>query len=269
MNWSFLTEKARFIYDGFNIQRIRFPSVKKFYLNIDNLNLKNLNIFEKKYYYSISWDQLRSILANFYSTLFIKNLNLQIIKKSIFKLKPIIGDLVDIELVNYLKTLLINNEQSLFLNGTDNLLFSNFTDTCLNYDFRSNYILKNNNLNNYNLCLLLNLNLRMENPLLNSKIRQDYLWNNLLIYAFGVKYDLTYKYYQLGNNNQIFLKFLKGQTLLNNIFSNSKYKPLILLSSNLLHRIDNIYYKNIFNFLHQSLILTLNIYVIVLREQDQ
>ena len=70
MNWNFLTEKARFIYDGFNIQRIKYPSFKKFTLALNDFNV---NIFEKKVYYSTSWDQLKNILLNFYSTLFVKD----------------------------------------------------------------------------------------------------------------------------------------------------------------------------------------------------
>ncbi len=264
MNWSFLTEKSRFLYDGLNIQRLKFPAIKHF--NYIDSNFKKIN---NKQYYSISWDKLKTFLINFYSNLFINNLSILNNKKNIFKLKPIIGDLLDIEFINYLKTILIANEQSVFLNATDNLLLTSLKDSCLNYDFRNNYILKKTNLNDYNLCLLLNLNLRMENPLFNAKIRQDYIWNNLLIYGFGIKYDLTYKYYQIGNNTKQFLKFIKGQTLLNNIIINPKYKPLILFSSNLLQRYDNVYYKNFLTFLSQSLMFRQNIFVMVLLEQDQ
>jgi hypothetical protein len=140
-------------------------------------------------------------------------------------------------------------EQSILFNGTDDLLLSSFYESCLNYDLRSTYILNNLNFNSNNLVLLLNVNLRLENPLINAKLRQEYLWNNLLIYNFGSKYNLTYKYYQLGNNIKTFIKFVKGQHLLTNLFVNKKYKPLILLSSNLLQQYDNFYYKNFFNFL--------------------
>lgn len=264
MNWSFLTEKSRFLYDGLNIQRLKFPAIKYFTYNDSNFKKTN-----NKLYYSISWDKLKIFLINFYSNLFINNLLLSKNKNNIFKLKPVIGDLLDIESINYLRSIVITNEQSVFLNSTDNLLLPSLKEFCLNYDFRSNYILKKTNLNDYNLCLLLNLNLRMENPLFNAKLRQDYIWNNLLVYGFGIKYDLTYKYYQIGNNIKTFLKFIKGQTLLNNIIINSKYKPLILFSSNLLQRYDNIYYKNFFSFLLRSLIYLQNIFVTDLLEQDQ
>jgi len=237
-NWNFLTEKARFLYDGINIQRIKFPSIKKF---------DNFNYDMKKIYYSISWEKLKIFLLNFYFNIF--KLNIKIKKNAIFKFKPIIGDVIDIELISQLKQILYKNEQSLILNGTDNLLLKSFTPTCLNYDLRLSYILKNLNFNNYNLLLLLNTNLRFENALINAKIRQEYLWNNLLIYNFGSKYNLTYKYFQLGNNTHQFIKFIKGQHFLTNLFVNKKFKPLILISSNLLQQYDSFFYKNFFSFL--------------------
>jgi len=246
-NWNFLTEKARFLYDGINIQRLKFPAIKKY----DNyvFNFTNSIPIAKKFYYSISWDKLKKFLLNFYFNIFY--LTKKIIKQNQVKLKPIIGDLVDLELINYLKKFQGLTAQSSFLNGTDDLLLSSFYENYLNYDLRSSYILDNLNFNNYNLLLLLNINLRLENPLINAKIRQEYLWNNLLIYNFGSKYNLTYKYYQLSNNVTHFLKFIKGQHFLNNLFVNKKYKPLILTSSNLLQEHDNFYYKNLLSILHR------------------
>lgn len=169
-------------------------------------------------------------------------------------MKPIIGDLVDLELISYLKNFCFKKEQSILLNGTDNLLLNSFYETSLNYDLRSNYILKNLNFSKYNLIVLFNTNLRFENSLINAKLRQEYLWNNLLIYSFGAKYNLTYKYYQLGTTNIQFLKFIQGQHLLNNIIINKKYKSLMLFSSNLLHQYNNFYYKNCFEFLNKFII---------------
>lgn len=196
--------------------------------------------------------------------------NKNLIKQNYFKLKPIIGDLIDIELLQKLKQISTITEQSILFNGSDDLLLSSFSELCLNYDLRSNYILKNLNFNNYNLLLLLNTNLRLENPLINSKLRQEYLWNNLIIYNFGSKYNLTYKYYQLGNTIYDFIKFIKGQHFLSNLIISRKYKPLLIISSNLLQLFDNFFYKNLFFFLNKLLkILIYHIFVIVQREQEQ
>lgn len=212
-------------------------------------NFKNIFKIEK-IFLSVSWQKLRKFLLNFYFNLFKFNKNLK--KKNQFKFKPIIGDLVDIELISYLRKIVFSSGQSILFNGTDDLLLSSFYESCLNYDLRSNYILNGLNFNNYNLILLLNLNLRLENPLINAKIRQEYIWNNLLIYNFGSKYNLTYKYYQLDNHIKSFLKFAKGLHFLNNLFINKKkYKPLILITSSLIHHFNNVYYKNIFAIFHR------------------
>jgi NADH-quinone oxidoreductase subunit G len=246
-NWNFLTEKARFLYDGINIQRLKFPAIKKFDIDLFTNLLKNKLV--NKIYYSISWEKLKNFLLHFYFNIFYFNFKLN--ETSKFKIKPIIGDLVDIELLSYLKNIIFKNEQSILFNGTDDLLLASFYENFLNYDFRSNYLLKNLNFSNYNLLILLNINLRLENPLINAKIRQEYLWNNLLIYNFGSKYNLTYKYYQLGNNFNKFLKFIKGQHFLTNLVSNKKFNSLLLVSSNILQQYDNFFYKNLFNFLQR------------------
>lgn len=151
----------------------------------------------------------------------------------------------------FLKQLAILNQQANLINGTDDLILTSFNESCLNYDLRSNYIFKLTQFKKYNLCLLLNLNLRLENPLLNSKLRQEYLWNNLLIYSFGSKYNLTYKYFQIGTSLKDFIKFVEGRSWFSNIFKRNHYKPLILFSSNLLQRLDNFYFSNLFIFLNQ------------------
>lgn len=242
-NWNFLTEKARFLYDGINIRRLKFPALKKYKndFNFERMDLKE-NLYDV-----VSWAKLKKFLLNFYFNIFKFNKNL--IKTNQFKLKPIIGDLIDIELIAHLRKIIFSSAQSILYNGTDDLLLSSFYESCLNYDIRSNYILNSLNFNDYNLLLLINTNLRLENPLINAKLRQEYIWNNLLIYNFGSKYNLTYKYYQLDNNIKSFIKFIKGQHLLNNLFVNKKYKPLVLFTSTLIHNFDNIYYKNFFSTL--------------------
>lgn len=154
------------------------------------------------------------------------------------------------------------------LNGQSNYLIK-LIPKVINSDFRTNYIYKNLNLINYNLCLLLNFNVRLENPLLNAKLRQEYLWNNLQIYSFNNNYNLTYNYIQLGNSIKSFLKFINGTHWFNQIFIKEKINPLLLISQNLLHRKDNIYFFNLFKILFQlKRILNLIICVIFLHKPE-
>lgn len=203
-------------------------------------------ITSRAYLYVLtSWKLLKKFLVYSHLKLF----NFNFLQKIKINFKPIIGDFSDLELILFLKQLTILNQQSNFLNGTDDLLINSFNDQCLNYDLRTNYILNSYQFKKYNLCILLNLNLRLENPLLNAKLRQEYLWNNLLIYSFGSKYNLTYKYFQIGNSVNSFIKFIEGRSWFSNLFKRKIYNPLILFSSNLLQRIDNFYFSNLLNFL--------------------
>jgi NADH-quinone oxidoreductase subunit G len=246
LNWSFLTEKARFIYDSLSIQRLDTPHIKNFLLN----KVLNHNIgFSQQKFISISWKNLKKVVLNFYLNLFSNNFINYWTNKNLIHFKPIIGDLIDLELINYLKLLNINNTSASFFNGIDNLLLNSFKETLINYDNRLNYIFKSLQFNKYNLCLLINLNLRLENPLLNAKIRQEYIWNNLLIYSFANKFNLTYKYLQISNSLKNFVEFIEGRKWFTNLFINDKYHPLVLYSSNLLQRSDNFSFNASFSFL--------------------
>ena len=85
MNWSFLTEKSRFLYDGLNIQRLKFPAIKHF--NYIDSNFKKIN---NKQYYSISWDKLKNFLINFYSNLFTISIQIYLLSFNVSILNQII-----------------------------------------------------------------------------------------------------------------------------------------------------------------------------------
>ena len=135
-----------------------------------------------------------------------------------FKILPILGDSLDLEYIYYIKKYLSNLGINYYFNNTDFLKSFNHTGS-VNIDTRSDYLLKITDWSKINKCLLLNFNLRLENPLINSKLRQEYIWNNLTVFFFGSKYNLTYKYYQISNNLKEFIKFIEGRTWLNNIIS--------------------------------------------------
>jgi NADH dehydrogenase (ubiquinone) Fe-S protein 1 len=253
LNFNFLTEKARFIYDSLNIQRLDTPIIKS-----SSLYFSNNYILNK--FLSVSWENLNKILFKFYLNLFNNNKNNYWNNKNIILFKPILGNLVDLELVFLIKNLSLKTESIIF-NNTDNLLFSSFYEIGINYDNRSQYIFNLFGFNKFNLCLLLNLNLRLENPLLNSKLRQEYVWNNFLIYSFGNKYNLTYKYFQLSNSQLDFKKFIEGRFFLTNLFSKIKYKPFILYSSNLLQNINNKFFYKAFNFIKKFNLNIVNQYI--------
>ncbi|RYE13131.1 MAG: hypothetical protein EOP34_09480, partial [Rickettsiales bacterium] len=77
----------------------------------------------------------------------------------------------------------------------------------------------------FDVVLLINTNLRVENPLLNSRLRKNYLNNKGVIYSFGN--GLTYSTYpviNIGNSLKSLMLFLQGKYYyFNKLFFHSFY----------------------------------------------
>lgn len=186
--WGFLSEKARYIYDSFNIQRLNTPLIK-------NYNLKQKMI---TFFVPISWLKLKYFFLNY-----------NIKTKKYNSILPILGQSCDIIFINYIKYLFFKNGYNNFL--YDEFLMHSETNN-LNYDYRNMYLTNSQDLYNINICFLINIKLRTENPLFNAKLRQEYLWNNIKIYQFGPKMKSSYKYTQLSTDINSFYKILRGKT---------------------------------------------------------
>jgi NADH dehydrogenase/NADH:ubiquinone oxidoreductase subunit G len=179
-NEEWITNKTRFSFDSLNIQRLQYPKY---------------SLFRK--FFTISWKNAINI--------YLKYLN-------IFKFKYIqliCGPFVELELVISLKG---------FFNsiGCSNLnYFENNSRN--NFDFRCLFFLNKTLLDLENLytIILFGSNLRMELPLLNSRLRKNYLYNNLNIYSFGLSLNyLTFPVKNLGIALNLLLNFSKLKNLI-------------------------------------------------------
>jgi NADH dehydrogenase/NADH:ubiquinone oxidoreductase subunit G len=105
------------------------------------------------------------------------------------------------------------------INSTKNNKVLNF-----NNDLKKNFLfnINLNNIKKYNNFLLVGLNLRMENPILNIHLKT--LKDNKLIKVFNIGSSFNYNYinYNLGNGTNELKLFFEGRSLLNNIFKNKK-----------------------------------------------
>ena len=233
LNENWITNKARFSYDSLNLQRLYYPKVK--------LNSKFIDI---------SWEQ-----ALF---LFISNL-LDFINDN---LMCIFGEFSSLECVSGLKELF--NQM-----GCSHLYYSS---SLYNYncDFRFLYLLNTTLLilEEADLIILVGSNLRLESPLLCSRIRKLYLNQDydLPVFSFGLNISyLTFPVYNIGNGINSLVKFVNGKHPIINSFFSGKFasdwffcfnnisfytKPLILLGTSILYRMDNIAIINtLFNFI--------------------
>ena len=178
---SWITDKTRFFADGLVVQQLDYPTLKIF---------SNLFCFKTNYVtrIALSWKNITYIL-------------LKKLKNNFsFICSYYTGDSVDLETMLYIK------ESSLYYSSNNIKSFhekeSIFTGEVINEDFDYNYIFTASNFNKYRNVILVNLNLRLENPLLNYQLRKKYIWEkNIKIYFLGSKYQLTYKYQQIGSKS--------------------------------------------------------------------
>ena len=196
-----LTNKARFVYDSFNVQRLHYPKLKLFFKFI-----------------SISW---KIALYMYVYLLYNNSYNL---------IQSFLGPYSSLELVYNLK-FFFNNL------GCNNLYYFELNNN--SSDFRYYYYLNNTltNLNNVADLLILGCNLRLESPLLNSSFRKNYL-NLINFKAYSIGLGSNYSNYpivNLGSTTLSLYKFFLGTLLVNKYFLfNSYYNINHFLARNIL-----------------------------------
>lgn len=82
----------------------------------------------------------------------------------------------------------------------------------INNDLNSNYLFNSSvkSLSNTDMCLIFGSNLKTELPLLNVRLRKQYLATALPIVNFGVKANVMYPTYFYGFKLKTLIKFVEG-----------------------------------------------------------
>jgi hypothetical protein len=197
-----ISDKSRYFFDSLKIQRLTFPLISK------KINLIiNKKDYNNNFFIASSWKNISNYLKNFI------NINL---KKLV--IKSFLGDFIDLESINIFKYFTVKLGSNLLINNTENSNIE-IINNSFNFDKEINYI--NNSkigLHNYDFYIFYNYNLRIENPVFNSKLRQKVIWFNFNnLFFFGTNYNLTYKYYHLSNTHDDFIKFIFGKHWLCNM----------------------------------------------------
>lgn len=221
INEEWITNKARFSYDSLLLNRINYPKIK--YIN-------KLIVF--------SWD-------------FLINYILKWIKRKNNIIIGLLGPFVDIITCLSLKN---------FFNIIGISSIITYFKLKWIYDFKFFFFLNNTLESLEFLCffLFVGCDLRLENPLLNIRIKKNYNVNKnneLFLYSYGLSLiNMNYPIKNLGNSILKFLIFLKGKVrLFSNFFFKSflsfsfislniKFynKPIIFLGHAILNREDSI-----------------------------
>ena len=239
---SWITEKTRYLIDGLKSQQMEYPmynnSKTKLFFSLKSEKRKN-------FFVKISWNNLTKIFDKYYI-----NSNL-ILNKNFLNFQTFLGDFLDIFTLIKIKEYSLLNGNNLIYSFMDKLMFS-YTNL-VNEDFDFNYIYSKLNLNKYKNILLINLNLRIENPILNARLRQKFIWEHQSNFFYlGSKYNLTYKYIHLGTTTKILLKMVEGRNFLFNFLTRKLTKETLLLySSELKKCYKNTFYRSFFNYLRK------------------
>lgn len=199
LNLNWISDKVRYMYDGLYKQRI----------------LKPLYVNAAGEYCNITWNEVFYILkADLLS------------KKSTLNIGCYFGELLNNEII-------FTASKFMDIIGNPNK-YSIQDKLFINNDFNSNYLFngKVTSLSNTDMCFIFGSNLKSELPLLNVRLRKQYLATALSIITFGIRTNLMYPTYFFGFKLKTIIKFIEG----NNTFCkylSVKKNPSFLLNLNL------------------------------------
>lgn len=199
LNLNWISDKVRYMYDGLYKQRI----LKPLYVNAAG---EYCNITWNEVFYTLKADLLS--------------------KKSTLNIGCYFGELLNNEII-------FTASKFMDIIGNPNK-YSIQDKLFINNDFNSNYLFngKVTSLSNTDMCFIFGSNSKSELPLLNVRLRKQYLATALSIITFGIRTNLMYPTYFFGFKLKTIIKFIEG----NNTFCkylSVKKNPSFLLNLNL------------------------------------
>jgi len=211
INEDWITDKIRFSYDAFRRQRLYYPMIR------------DSRVFSK-----VGW---RKILFVLKSSL-ISRLSLPA-SQNMFK--AFVGDFLDLESLYLIKKFFHLSGSNYFVGSNS----KNNTDSPALYSLNVSM----HDLEKTDFCLLVDLNLRVQSPILNSKIRRLVLKTNLPVYLVGYHSNFNYYVKHVSSSSSTLLSIFEGSHWLSSRIS--KYfslNPLLLVGESVIN-------LNVFNSL--------------------
>lgn len=203
INKEWISNKTRFFFDSLKYQRIKYP-----------LLLIN-NKFQK-----ITWSKALNIV------------NQKLNKNDSSKITAIIGDLIELESLFLLK-------KNLNKIGIFNIAFEKYLNNNklkINGDLPNNFLFNNSlkNIENTDLCLIINSNIRQEGSILNIHLINKLKKGNFNVNYIGHRNDFTFPVNNLGLTSDILIKILLGKHVFCKQLKKAK-NPLIIFGENILN----------------------------------
>lgn len=243
LNLNWISDKVRYMYDGLYKQRI----LKPFYVNAAG---EYCNITWNEVFYTLKADLLS--------------------KKSTLNIGCYFGELLNNEII-------FTASKFMDIIGNPNK-YSIQDKLFINNDFNSNYLFNGKvaSLSNTDMCFIFGSNLKSELPLLNVRLRKQYLATALSIITFGIRTNLMYPTYFFGFKLKTIIKFIEGNNtfckylsvkknpsfLLNlNLFKTESLANLFIIMKERLMSISKNITKNNFNYIYPDIDLYNKLYL--------
>lgn len=204
INEEWLSDKARFAYDGLKRQRLVTPMLRG-----NDGQLK-----------PVDWESALLTIG-------------KVLKHAGANIGAIAGGLADAEALVAVKDLFNRL-------GSENLCTEHtFPMDGSGTDLRSSYLLNNKiaGAEEADFVLLIGTNPRFEAPLLNSRLRKAYIHKELNVALIGPKVDLTYEYDHLGDSPKLIQDIATGNHKIAKQLKDAK-RPLVIVGADLLERPD-------------------------------
>ena len=238
INKEWISNKTRFFFDSLKYQRIKYPILKD----------KNSK-FQK-----ISWSKALNILNQKFNK--VDSSNVQVI----------IGSLVELESLYLFK-------KNLNKLGISNILFEEYLNKNslkINSDITNNFLFNSSlkSIENSDLCLIINSNIREEGSLLNIHLINRLKKGNFEIAYLGHNNNFTFPIKNLGLTNDVLINIFLGKHQFCKKIKKAK-NPIIIFGESILNQKNNYFLiskfqnLNIFKIVY---IIIIFIYIIILFE---
>lgn len=204
VNEAWISDKTRFAYDGLKYQRLDRPYARG----------------EDGRLHPVSWEEAFDVIAA----------RLQQIPAD--HIAAIAGDMVDAEAMAVLKDFMM----ALGSPHLDCRQEGSRIGTGARCEYLFNTTIAG--IEKADFCLLIGANPRWEAPLINARIRKNYLFTGLPVALIGLSHELGYPFDFLGNDPGILEKIMKGNHPICSALQKARY-PMMILGQSALRRSDS------------------------------
>jgi NADH-quinone oxidoreductase chain G len=215
INEEWISDKVRFSFDGFSVQRLTVPLVKS-----------NEGVF-----YPIKWSEAINIISN----------KIHCSKPSAVGFS--VGPLCDLDSLIVLKQLRLKFNAAIIDKSSESSLDA---DYCNNYRF--NTFLEN--IRKADVCLLVGINPRIDGVLLNYHLRKRFLAGNFKIAYIGSNLNLTFPSLHVGTSLNTFISLVEGKNFFCKALKQAKM-PMIIFGKSFSENLTS-FNSNLFSNLIKS-----------------